>query len=302
MIIALLHAFRLKCGGSSFDAIVSTSERLGELYPAQGEVPVKLEVLSKTAVSEILGGKRKGPPRFDWIASFVLSCQRLASEKGVISRDPGIAILPEWARKLAVLSADRRTPRLSDSADATRDRRAAASLMPEASTMPEAATAGERGLASGPLTQEQRDFITSHGRYGLVLLAEVGQGSAEALYRVALLLAADPAHTEQAGSLLITAAAALAAYLPACDLLDARDELLCREAAGRAHELAQAAQAGDRADEAAAFYLAAARGGIGDAAIEHIQVFLTEHGNPEAARWLAALTTQPSSGRHRTQS
>lgn len=261
--IASLRAFRQDCGAPSYRRLARISQDLRTLYPAPGEVPCELAEMSLTAISETLAGKRKGLPALDWVASFVLSCQRWAFQERLIGHDPGTRVLPAWAR------------------------------------LHQAHAAASTWLTrTGRLSSAQREFIASHGPYGPILLALAQYGDPDAFYRIALLLATDPSRGDDALALLLAAAAAGSA--PALDLLDDNPARLHPfEAARHAHDLARAAQSNGSPGEALAFYRAAARGGIPDAAIEHAQAVLTCHGDQEAATWLAALTTQPSTGRHR---
>lgn len=273
--IAHLRAFHQECGGPSYRTLHRISAELPAIYHQQGDVAYLLVELSRTAISEILGGKRKGLPSFDWVASFVLSCQRWAVEQGIIACDPGASTLADWARRRAAHDVGVVIRR--------RDPLTAAGVPAE----------------TGQIAQQLHAFIASHGEFGSVLLGNAQQGDPSAIYRVALLLATDPARNMQAVPLLITACTA--GNTDAMDLLDAcPSQLLPYDAALRALELARCAEASGRAGEALAFFRAAARGGIADAAIEHARVFLAGHGDAEAASWLAALTIQPGSGRHRT--
>jgi hypothetical protein len=269
--IAELRSLRLASGAPSYRQLVGVSRDLDQHYQPPSDASWELAPLATTTISEILSGKRKGLPTFDWVASFVLSCQLWALRTGAISQDPGTSGLPRLASSLAVHAA-RADP----------------------SCMPPAAGAGRVGIR---LTPGLRAFITSHGSYGPVLLDQASRDHPGALYRLALLLATDPAHADDATSFLLAAAAngSSAAF----DLLDTATDDIPASAASRAHDLARAAHAAGSPGEAAAFYRAAARGGIPDAAIKHVQASLADHGDLEAAAWLAALTSQPGTGRHR---
>ncbi|HET9896539.1 MAG TPA: hypothetical protein VFQ44_16550 [Streptosporangiaceae bacterium] len=273
--IAHLRAFRHECGLPSCRKLERISKDLRSLYPAEGDAAYLLIELSRTAISEILRGQRKGLPSFDWVASFVLSCQRFAVEQGIVARDPGTSTLPEWARRRAA-----------------HDVSAVISLAkPPASE--------DSTTATGQIPPRLHEFIAGHGDYGSVLLARAQKGDAAAIYRVALLLATDEHRNIQAVPLLIAACAG--GNTEAMDLLDAcPGQLLPHDAALAALGLARGAESSGRAGEALTFYRAAARGGLPDAAIEHARAFLAGHGDLEAAAWLAALTTQRGSGRHRT--
>ncbi len=277
--IAHLRALHAECGGPSCRKLERISRDLRSLYPAQGDAAYLLIELSRTAISEILGGKRKGLPSFDWVASFVLSCQRFAVEQGIVARDPGPSTLPEWARRRAAHDAGA----------------GAGFARPPA----EQSSSEEHATATGQIPPQLHSFIASHGDFGPVLLARAQQGDAAAIYRVALLLATDDCRNIQSVPLLIAAGAS--GNTEAMDLLDAcPGQLRPHDAALAALGLARAAEAAGRPGEALTFYRAAARGGVPDAAIEHARAFLEGQGDLEAAAWLAALTNQPGSGRHRT--
>jgi hypothetical protein len=74
---------------------MTVSRRLLELYPdhLQGR---DLPRLSVAAISEILNGHRAGLPSAEWVATFVLACQRRAFESCVLMDDPGPGTLPDW--------------------------------------------------------------------------------------------------------------------------------------------------------------------------------------------------------------
>jgi hypothetical protein len=274
-----LRAFREDSGNPSYRMLVRVSRDLRTYYPLPGDVTCSLAEMSLTAVSEILAGRRKHLPTFDWTASFVLSCQRAALEDRVIKNDRGIAILPAWfairARHAANLSAAGHLPS-EDRAD-----------------LP---CAGQPIACQ--LRQDQRALIAGHGPHGLALLARAQQRHPDARYRVALLLATDPEHTAAATSLLIDVAAT--GHALSLDLLDAHPEHLSPlAAADRAHVLARVAQARGAGNEALAFLRAAARGGAPGAAVEYAQALLARGIDPDAAAWLEELINRPAAGRHR---
>jgi len=67
---------------------------------------------------------------------------------------------------------------------------------------------------------DQEEFVSTHGPHGQVLLARARRGHPHARYCVALLLATDPARTDEAAWLLIEVAST--GHALALDLLDAR--------------------------------------------------------------------------------
>jgi hypothetical protein len=251
--IAELKAFHRECGEPSFAELAALSEQLASSAAEQqatgqreqSDVPFPVAILSVSAVSEILGNKRKGLPGFTWVATFVRCCQQWAYSHGAKADDPGISSLPGWAQRRAECAA------MSDG-DGTAER----------------APVTRRGPAqSCPvlLPPPQRKFVASHGPHGQLLVRYAHEGRPEAVYHVALLLGTDPAFQGDALGLLLQAAAA--EYQPAQDLLDANAARLPQfEVARQLHHLAQTAEARGSADEARAFRLAAARGGVPGAA------------------------------------
>ena len=233
--IAHLRAFHQECGSPSCRKLERISRDLRSLYPAQGDAAYLLIELSRTAISEILGGKRKGLPSFDWVASFVLSCQRFAVEQGIVARDPGTSTLPEWAR------------------------RRAAHDVGAVIALARPAVSEESPAPTGQIPPQLHSFIASHGDFGAVLLTRAQQGDPAAIYRVALLLATDESRNIQSVPLLIAACAS--GNTDAIDLLDAcPGQLLPHDAALAALGLARVAEASGRAGEALTFYRAAAQG------------------------------------------
>jgi hypothetical protein len=278
--LTALRAFREDSGGPPYRTLVRISRDLRTRYPLPGDVTCSLAEMSLTAVSEILAGKRKRLPTFDWTASFVLSCQRAAVEERVIKNDRGTTILPAWFAIRARHAADARTDEHLPPSD-------------EFAGPPRV----EQPITCR-LTPDQRAFIAGHGSHGLALLARAQQGHPDARYRIALLLATDPGHSVAATSLLINVAAT--GHALSLDLLDAHPEHLSPlAAADRAHALARAAQARGAENEALAFLRAAARGGAPGAALDYAQTVLARGGDPEAAVWLADLIGRPAAGRHR---
>jgi hypothetical protein len=261
--VARLAAFHRECGGPSFGSLEKISQDLPQLYPGPWGSERNLPKLSVTALSEVLAGKRKKLPTPHWLASFVLCCQRRAAEACVIPDDPGISTLPGWQAALRAAS--------------------------EARDAPPAAGTGSSGLpdrraSAVPvrLPPQQQDFVAGHGPYGQALLARAEAGDPDALYRVALLLGTDPARSEDAQSLLILAGAA------GHDLLDENPgQLAPAEVARHAYRLGRAAEARGLPDEARAWDQAAARGGLLSGAVRHATDRLAEHGEHQAATWLA---------------
>lgn len=96
-----LNDFYVTCGRPHYKEIAEISERLDDLYPVEGDRKRDLPTLSPSGISEVLAGRRKNLPSAGWLAAFVLSCQRRATELGAFDADPGVSTLPVWQRKLA---------------------------------------------------------------------------------------------------------------------------------------------------------------------------------------------------------
>lgn len=272
-----LTQFRVSCGNPaqpeslSIRTVARISEDLTARYQPPYDPPCRLYPLSASAISEILSGKRQGLPAFDWVASYVLSCQRHAVGCRHGRRDQGTTILRPWASIYAAHLAD----------------------------TPSGAT------AAFCLPQHQQDFLSTHGPYGRTLLARAQRGHPHARYRAALLLACEPGLTNEALGLLIDVASA--GHPLALDLLDdgreasqatgPADGPSPRTAAQRAWDLARTAWAYGADSQAYAFCRAAARGGIPDAILALARVRLADV-DPEAAQWLGHLGTEATAGRH----
>jgi hypothetical protein len=244
--IAELVKFRTECGNPSYQQLADLSERLPQLYPSPAEATGRHVTLSVTALSSTLKGRRKNMPAFNWVASFVLCCQRWAYEARATDTDPGTATLGGWLTQWADHAKSpgpHPCPSLAEPAPG------------DGSPAEQTENGRTRPLEIPP---GQHEFVAGHGAYGRILLSQASTGSAEALYRIALLLATGPAWQAKASGLLIYAAAA--GHGPSLELLSANHgDLPPSQAAGHALRLAQAADAEGRRDEADAFYRAAAR-------------------------------------------
>jgi hypothetical protein len=259
--ISELRTFYEECGSPTHKQLANLSKDLPNLYPLpSGER--RLPYLSKATISEILAGKRRGLPASEWVASFVLACQRCAVNVGILDDDPGPSSLPGWQDRLRAAKAT------------------GASGGPSA---PQPRSAPDHVPVLLP--PRHRAFVSGHGPYADHLLVRAKAGDPDALYRVALLLGTDPDRTSDAQSLLLQAAAD--GHRPSIDLLDENpaDDLPPAAAAKRAFTIAQTAEANGRADEARALYAAAARGGVAEA-VKRASAMLEKRGLPEAA-WLS---------------
>jgi hypothetical protein len=267
--IADLKALHAQCGRPSYKSLADISQHLATLYPDPRGRDRRLRDLSVSAISEVLAGKRQGLPSSDWVASFVLCCQRRASETGVMSEDPGPASLPRWQAKLRAAHA------------------AADGAVPGGGP-PEAFGNPWRPVRVR-LPPSHQAFVASHGPYGQDVLARAEAGHAEAVYRVAILLGTDATLTADAQALLIQATGA--GHSKSINLLDANRACLPpAQVARHARDLALAAEAAGATDEAHAFYMAAARGGVPDCAVKFAAAVLVQHGEEQTAAWLAALS------------
>src|SRR5262245_31552629 len=92
--INLLDKYRLDCGEPSLRELVPMSQRVVK-DPRYRHLPT----LSLTALSDVLNGRRARPPKFRWVAAFVLACQRFAEESG-LRPDQSPSTLEEWNRRL----------------------------------------------------------------------------------------------------------------------------------------------------------------------------------------------------------
>ncbi len=226
--IALLKACHEESGRPSYTALAAISQELPRLYPPAPGAKSHFLPLPVSTISEVLGGKRKGLPSFDLVASFVLCCQRHAYDRYLLSRDPGTSSLPWWARQRA---------------------------QHEGKSAPQP----HLGPCKVWLSPDQQVFVAGHGPHGLILLEAAHAGDPDATYRVAILLATDPAHHDKAVNLLLQAVAAH--HVLASDFLDANPSNLPPSQAARvARSLARIAEGNGSFDAAFAFSLAADRG------------------------------------------
>lgn len=256
------------------------SEELRTHYQRPDDPPCQLYSLSLTAISEILAGRRRRLPTFDWVASYVLSCLRHAVEQRPGRRDQGPTILPNWLDIYSLHAAD---------------------AAGDAAAVAEARKAYQ-------LPRHQQDFLLTHGPYGEILIARAQLGHPHARFRVALLLGCDPGRAEEAVALLIDVAGT--GHPLALDLLDAfRDKPQPAGAGGRvagqlsqvaaqfAWDLACAARDHGAGTHARAFFRGAARGRKREAVFE-LATMVAAETDPELAGWLAQLGTEEATGRH----
>jgi hypothetical protein len=228
--ITQLRAFWGQCGSPPPARLIKISQNLSQRYPAARKRLEGLPPLSKSAISEIMAGKRKHLPQADWLAIFVLSCQHFGFSVGALTDDAGMDGVHVWQEKL-------RSAQLRGSG---------------AASWPDAAFR---------LPDEQREYLADYGPVGIALRDRAESGDLEAMYIVALLLGVHRPMSRAAMMLLLRASAA--GHCAAVELLDEYpDRLPPPDAcADRAWTLALAAMAsGDRA-YAEVLCTAAARGG-----------------------------------------
>jgi len=279
--------------GLSLRTVTRISESLKSHYQWAGDLPCKIYALSLSAISETLGGKRQGLPKWDWVANYVLSCHRHAAGERPGRRDQGAAALPCWEIIYSI-----------HAADAAAGTARAGGRKPA----PQDAPGGAGSRSAYQLPAHQQEFVLAHGPYGETLLARAQRGHPHARYRVALLLACDRKLSEQAAALLIDVATT--GHPLALDLLDACRDVaapagvglhdagpLPQLAAQRAWDLGNAALDHGAGSHAYAFFRAAARGGVREAVLKLGEVLLTDR-DPEVAGWLAKLGTEEAVGRH----
>ncbi|MGI8331231.1 hypothetical protein ACRYCC_14800 [Actinomadura scrupuli] len=250
------------------------AQRLEEIYTIPHGL-TSLPTYTKTTVSETLNGHRKGLPDSAWLASFVLSCQRLAFEAKVIPTDPGTSSLPAWQTALREAEAEaerlglshRHDPSVPGAASGAR----AWNQVIEPATMFAAVPPtrrrddGYRMTAAVRLTGAQREHVESFGPYGRTLVGRVRDGDAHAVYQVAVILAADPARVDETTSLLT--ASATTGHPAALDLLQhSPDHLNRRLTAAHARTLGEDAKRAGFPEAALTFFECAVRFAAADPA------------------------------------
>jgi hypothetical protein len=265
--IAALRQLWVNCGSPTGRQLVAVSERLARQYSPPGRPELRLPVLSKSTISEVLGGKRRrNLPDSEWVTIWVLSCQHLGALSHNLLSDPEMSTVPRWQ-----------------------------ALLRQAGRTPDDGPGVVAPLAGDPvwMTPRHHGFVASHGPYGDELLARVEAGQPDGIFQAAVLLGCAPSHAADAHALLLYAASG--GCQAAAGLLDENlPGVLDPAVAARcAHRLAQAAEDRGATSEAHAFYQAAARGGVRDAVVKHAAAKLEQRGEPQAAAWLAPLADPP---------
>jgi len=184
--ISELCAFYTECGSPAYGRLVEISKDLHLIYREPDGPPPRrndLPVLSRSCISEVLHGKRKGLPSSRFVASFVLSC---TYERWNVRGDCVLdrRVLQPWQAQLQFA-------RLA----------AAAEAAPVSGTAPGA-------VPPRWLPAAERGFVRAHGPEGRAILAGLRGGDAEACYRAGMLLVSEPSFAQTGMALLIDAAGA----------------------------------------------------------------------------------------------
>ncbi|XVQ10529.1 hypothetical protein ACQP1W_49860 [Spirillospora sp. CA-255316] len=88
-----LIELREACGSPSLRDLASFSRKVQARHAND---LAGLQELSATAISDVLARRRKRPPAWSWVASYVLACQCYARGSGAWPVDPGLDSLPGW--------------------------------------------------------------------------------------------------------------------------------------------------------------------------------------------------------------
>lgn len=293
-----LKELRATCGGPSLRKIAHMSGRLTALY---GERYRDLPQLSPSALSNALNGRRKGPLSWEWVAAFVLSCQRWGWEAGELrdTADLGPGSLAVWRARWLDTTTDETTavepapepnsgpPAAAD--DPVGDQIAEPADDPVADG-PVEGTVWPRG-ATGAESLTARRYRDLFGEHGVDLLhAADDELDADAACRLGILLACHGNPSEATAWLQRPAAEDNGMALA---LVDAGESHLPGKAAEFAYELGQdeaggrRMRPGRRPDVSEVYFEAAARAGHVDACYR-IAVRRRAAGNDaDAVRWFA---------------
>ncbi|WP_433332057.1 hypothetical protein [Spirillospora sp. CA-294931] len=259
---AELKQFHRRCGKPRYRAIV---KMLAVLQKEQPELKMVENVtFSKSGISEVLNARRNGLPSSDWVASFVLCCQRLAVITGNMESDPGRDGLWSWQEALreAEDQAERmkqpiREPRapepVTDDTSAPAEPPCAERHRTSTASAPCRTAADDGDAGTGDETDADSvsgihvseaayEHIVAFGEHAHRLLMNAMAGQPDSVYKVAILLSVDRAFNETVLS-LVTASAATGHHL-ALELLQGSPRSLNRRLARtQAHRLARAADA-----------------------------------------------------------
>ncbi|MFC5748370.1 hypothetical protein [Actinomadura rugatobispora] len=97
-----LIELREACGSPSLRDLASFSRKAQARHANE---LAGLQELSATAISDVLARRRKRPPAWSWVASYVLACQSYARGSGAWPEDPGLGSLPGWHRRYRAVRA-----------------------------------------------------------------------------------------------------------------------------------------------------------------------------------------------------
>jgi hypothetical protein len=261
--LADLKALLKQSGSPSYGELAAISKKL----PGDRDLPM----LSTSALSEILNGRRVGLPSSAWVASFVLSCEQYAWNVGKSTVKPEGAGLPAWQEKLEAAEA---------AAGVTPDEPLPEPVSPDVLSFepgsPEG-SADETGVPGFTLTPAEADYMAALGPYGRTLRAELKDGNPDAAYRVAVVLTATTVHREAGTSLLM--GPATIGHRLALALLDASLAPSYPATIGD-HACSLGAAAYERGDveEAIVFYGCAARCCSPQGLVELAAILLAERG------------------------
>lgn len=283
--IAELFAYWEHCGSPPYNALVKAS---GPLHLEEG-----LPSLSKAAISEIRHGHRL--PSAAWLASFIRCCHEEGFRVGKFTTHPGKDGLPEWQEKLKAAKRAGRAPQphTEETTPAEAAATDAQSFRPSA--------ADENAVVAGfTLPAAEREYVAGQRSYGRTLLAELDRTvSPEAVYRVAVILAASEAYGKSGASLLM--GPATTNHPDAIALMEAEDAGPgpFRAAVGRrAGALGAEALADGDLEAAIVFHGCAVRCGSLESAVELAAVLLTLDGDHLLAEDIRAANRTPHVNMH----
>jgi hypothetical protein len=272
----------------SLRAVARISEGLKSHYQWTGDLPCTVHEISLAAISDNLGGRRTRWSKWDLVANYVLSCHRHAVQERPGRRDQAAAALSAWE----IIYASHKAEGEGEAARAGGRRKPAS----------QDGLRNAQARSAWQLPPHQQEFLLAHGPYGETLLARAQRGHPHARYRVALLLACDPALSEEAAALLIEVATT--GHPLALDLLDGCRDMaaptgvpldeagpLPRLAAQWAWNLGCTAFDHGADTHAAAFFRAAGRGGVREARLRLGEMLLADL-DPEVAGWIAELAAE----------
>jgi hypothetical protein len=296
-----LKELRATCGGPSLRKIADTSGRLTALY---GERYRDLPVLSPSALSNALNGRRKGPLSWDWVAAFVLSCQRWGWEAGALreAADLGPGSLAVWRARWLDTTVDDPTAVEPHPGDPTAGQAGHRTGEPadDPAAEPEGGPVGgkarPRDLAAMVDSLTARRYRDLFGEHGVDLLhAADDELDADAACRLGILLACHGSPSEATAWLQRPAAEDNGMALA---LVGTTESHLPGRAAEFAYELGQdevggrQPEAGRSPDVSEVYFEAAARAGHVDACYRIAVRRRAAGKDADAVRWFARAARQ----------